>query len=78
MAFGVNDKNEDSLGAMQTAWDLGITHWDTGHACFIGFSEADKTGGVVLSNSATSVDHISFLFTILKTIHCAHSGQSLN
>ena len=42
MAFGVNDKDKDSLGAMQTAWDLGITHWDTDHACFIGFSEAKK------------------------------------
>ena len=39
-------------------------HWHSamtaGHACFIGFSEAEKTGVVVLSNSATSLDDIGF------------------
>ena len=39
MAFGVNDKDKDSLGAMQTAWDLGITHWDTALAYGSGHAE---------------------------------------
>ena len=40
MTFGANEKDEDSLGAMQTAWDLGITHWDTALAYGSGHAES--------------------------------------
>ena len=50
--------------------DNSAIHWHSamtaGHACFIGFKKADKTGVVVLSNSATSVDDIGFFILAPK------------
>jgi len=39
MAFGTKKNDKDSFGAMQTAWDLGITHWDTALAYGSGYAE---------------------------------------
>lgn len=39
-AFGDNENDESSLEAMKTAWDFGITHWDTALAYGSGHSES--------------------------------------